>query len=523
MTTEVRRGGVPTWHDDLTTLIDTGIKVTSPKFVSEEVMMTSAAEEESESVGDQIRGFLKSWGEMLVELGRGCIAIVQQSDMLTDDSFIVQNLGKPLSKASKRLSFFNHYLPEDRDPMLAWPIVFSVFLVALLVLNVNSKCDSMVPLVKKVRMHPPSATRIQLPDGRYMAYQDIGVPADRARISLIAPHSFLSSRLSGIPGIKMSLLEEYGVRLITYDLPGFGESDPHPRRNLNTSAMDMLYLADTLGVNEKFWVLGYSAASLHTWSTLKYIPDRIAGAALFAPLINPYEPSMTRDEMSRTWEQWLPKRKLMYFLARRLPKLLSFFYRRRFLSGNHGQVDNWLSLSLGEKDVTLIGDTRFEEFWQRDVEESIRQGSVKPFIEEAALQVSNWGSILEDVRVQKKCPGKGILPWLKSFYSQAECELAGFLGPIHIWQGMDDTVVPPSITEYISRILPTADIHRLQNEGHFSYFFFCDECHRQIFSTLFGSPQGPLDLVSIPAQNISGEEAQQSDAPRVHGIPTRDK
>lgn len=58
---------------------------------------------------------------------------------------------------------------------------------------------------------------------------------------------------------------------------------------------------------------------------------------------------------------------------------------------------------------------------------------------------------------------------------------------------MGDRVVPPSMTDYISRVLPAAIIHRLPYEGHFSFFFFCDECHRQIFYTLFGSPQGPLE------------------------------
>ena len=37
--------------------------------------------------------------------------------------------------------------------------------------------------------------------------------------------------MKGIPGVKESLLEEFGIRLVTYDLPGFGESDPHPKRN----------------------------------------------------------------------------------------------------------------------------------------------------------------------------------------------------------------------------------------------------------------------------------------------------
>ena len=35
----------------------------------------------------------------------------------------------------------------------------------------------------------------------------------------------------------------------------------------------------------------------------------------------------------------------------------------------------------------MIEEPEFEEFWQRDVEESVRQGNIRPFIEEAVLQV----------------------------------------------------------------------------------------------------------------------------------------
>lgn len=86
------------------------------------------------------------------------------------------------------------------------------------------------------------------------------------------------------------------------------------------------------------------------------------------------------------------------------------------------------------QDEVLIEDPKFREFWYRNVEESIRQKNVKPFIEETMLLVSNWGFSLADLRVQRKCQRTGILTWLKSLYSQEECELAGFVGPIHIWQ-----------------------------------------------------------------------------------------
>lgn len=74
-----------------------------------------------------------------------------------------------------------------------------------------------------------------------------------------------------------------------------------------------------------------------------------AGAAMMSPMINPYESGMTKEERNRIWENWVPRRKLHYFLARRLPKFLSRFYQQSFLSGKHGRMDNWLSVSLGKK------------------------------------------------------------------------------------------------------------------------------------------------------------------------------
>ncbi|KAF5747885.1 hypothetical protein HS088_TW05G00615 [Tripterygium wilfordii] len=520
-------GGVSsTWQDEMASLVeDNGIRrrygyavdpieIPTPAFdAGRSGFVESVSTEESpekETLRDQVTGFLTSWGEMLVDLGRGCRDIVQQN-LFTEDSFLVQKLSGPMEKVSCGIRYLNDsFLPEDRDPAHAWPVILFVFILALAALNVNNRSDSLVLPIKKVHLHPPSANRIQLPDGRYMAYHELGVSADRARFTMIAPHAFLSSRLTGIPGIKTSLLEEFGVRLVTYDLPGFGESDPHSARNLNSSAVDMLNLANGVGINDKFWVLGYSSGSMHAWAALRYIPSRIAGAAMIAPLINPYEPGMFREEMRTTWEHWQPRKKLMFVLARRFPKILSFFYRRSFLSGNHGQIDKWMSVSFGQKDGLLIEEPIFEEFWHRDVEESIRQGSTKPFIEEAVQQVSAWGFSLIDLQVQKKCQRKGILPWLSFMYSQEECELTGFLGPIHVWQGMDDRVVPPSMADYISRVLPGANMHKLPNEGHFSYFFFCDECHRQIFSTLFGSAQGPLDVPMETQMKLTPNENSAS-------------
>lgn len=73
----------------------------------------------------------------------------------------------------------------------------------LAALYVNSEDHPPTPPVKQVSVHPPSASRIMLPDGRYMAYEEEGVSADKARFSLITPHAFLSSRLAGCFFLKV--------------------------------------------------------------------------------------------------------------------------------------------------------------------------------------------------------------------------------------------------------------------------------------------------------------------------------
>lgn len=61
---------------------------------------------------------------------------------------------------------------------------------------------------------------------------------------------------------------------------GFGESGHHPRRNLESSALDMLHLSYVVGVTDKFWVVGYSGGSMHAWAAIKYIPEKIGNSSI---------------------------------------------------------------------------------------------------------------------------------------------------------------------------------------------------------------------------------------------------
>ena len=88
-------------------------------------------------------------------------------------------------------------------------------------------------------------------------------------------------RIAGLSGVNENLLKKYSVRLVAYDRPGIGQSDPQLKGNLNTSAEDMSDIADALGMGNKFWVFAHSGGAAYAWAALHYIPTRLAGNPYF--------------------------------------------------------------------------------------------------------------------------------------------------------------------------------------------------------------------------------------------------
>lgn len=123
--------GTTWWSEELASLMENSLPESSTTTSFEDVRKSSSSEEVEvgESLKEHAVGFLMAWCEILMELGRGCRDILQQN-FFNEDSYLVQKLRGPCSKLSKRLSFLNDFLPEDRDPLLAWSIVFTVFLLA---------------------------------------------------------------------------------------------------------------------------------------------------------------------------------------------------------------------------------------------------------------------------------------------------------------------------------------------------------------------------------------------------------
>lgn len=142
--------------------------------------------------------------------------------------------------------------------------------------------------------------RIKLRDGRQLAYSDYGVPKQRAKYNIILIHGFGASRLDdafrhsvfnllhrktpfelykllfilSFLVFCQELVQELGLHIVSFDRPGYGESDPDPRRSVKSVALDVEELGDQLDFGPKFYVIGCSMGGQLVWGCLKYIPHR---------------------------------------------------------------------------------------------------------------------------------------------------------------------------------------------------------------------------------------------------------
>jgi pimeloyl-ACP methyl ester carboxylesterase len=90
--------------------------------------------------------------------------------------------------------------------------------------------------------------------------------------------------LHGTPGCRLSVrphdtdLERLAVRLVAYDRPGYGLSDPHPGRTVADAADDVRAIADALGI-ESFAVMGRSGGAPHALACAALLPGRVSRVA----------------------------------------------------------------------------------------------------------------------------------------------------------------------------------------------------------------------------------------------------
>ena len=119
---------------------------------------------------------------------------------------------------------------------------------------------------------------VQTPDGRQLTTQVYGDPDGR---SVFLLHGTPGSRLGPHP--RSSVLHRLGVRLISFDRPGYGGSDRKEGRRVADAAADVLAIADALEL-ERFAVVGRSGGGPHALACAALLPERVTKTAVLVGL-----------------------------------------------------------------------------------------------------------------------------------------------------------------------------------------------------------------------------------------------
>jgi pimeloyl-ACP methyl ester carboxylesterase len=226
----------------------------------------------------------------------------------------------------------------------------------------------------------------------------------------------------------VALTIELGARLITFDRPGFGQSDAKPGRSLLDTADDIVALIDNLGI-DRVHVAAPSGGGPPALAFAHRAPDRIRAVALFgapAPMDAPGALAGITFE-----------RRVGFWLARHLPGVLRWVISRRARPGQD-MKEFFASYTKHNPpvDQAILARPEIRDMFLASYTESLRQG-VDAFAWELQLAARPWGFSLSDIQV-----------------------------PVAVWHGGKDNSVPPVMGKRIAAAIPGAQLHLLPDESH---------------------------------------------------------
>ncbi|XP_039031091.1 uncharacterized protein LOC120165702 [Hibiscus syriacus] len=285
---------------------------------------------------------------------------------------------------------------------------------------------------------PVTASRIKLRDGRHLAYEEHGVPRDAAKYKIIQVHGFYSRRLDTI-SLSPELVKRFGIYIVSFDRPVYGESDPNPKRTVKSMALDIEELADQLRLGSKFYVIGISMGGQAILSCLKYIPHKLVGATLIAPAVNYWWSGLPTNLSNQGFQQQLPQDQWVLRLAHYAPWLTYWWNTQKRFPGFSVLTNSTDHLS--SEDINLL-----MKMPSRDhiVAHLRQQGEYESLHRDMIIGFGAWE--FSPVELDNPFPNNE--------------------GSVHLWQGDEDKLVPVTLQRYIAQQLPWMHYHELPGAGH---------------------------------------------------------
>ncbi|MGB0972236.1 MAG: alpha/beta fold hydrolase [Mycobacterium sp.] len=266
----------------------------------------------------------------------------------------------------------------------------------------------------------------RLPDGRTIAYVEVGDPAGDPVFYL---HGGPGSRLEA--ALFHDAAERHGVRLIAVDRPGMGRSTFLSGRALLDWPRDLTALADALGL-ERFGVIGWSGGGAYATVCAYALSDRLSCCLSLAGYTN--------------WAELPDAARMLHFAADRIavalarwwsPTLRVFFWMMKLSAlWTPNALIRSLRSTAGSADRAILADPGFVDFLICDQREAFRQGGRGPTTD-ALVHYRDWGYCL-----------------------------AATQGRVHVFHGTADSQVPIAYGRHLAAHLPDVVLHELVGEGH---------------------------------------------------------
>ena len=118
--------------------------------------------------------------------------------------------------------------------------------------------------------------RIDTPDGRVLQVLERGAPAG---VPVLVHNGTPNSRLMYDRDVARA--ERQGIRLISYDRPGYGASTRQPGRTIADCAQDVRTIAGALGI-ERLGMWGISGGGPHAIACAALLPDLVPAVGVLA-------------------------------------------------------------------------------------------------------------------------------------------------------------------------------------------------------------------------------------------------
>jgi pimeloyl-ACP methyl ester carboxylesterase len=273
-------------------------------------------------------------------------------------------------------------------------------------------------------------------DGRMLAYLEVG---DTGGALVIHNHGGPSSRLEA--HLFAGSASTHRLRLVCVDRPGIGRSSPQPSRTYAGWAHDMTAIADALGRRE-FGVTGWSEGG----------PWALAAAAYIDPLRLRHVSSIAGGSYGAFGDNWAADHQSKI-------DALGGFLALHFEPG--------FRLMYAALGVTAAHFRRtYIEQLRKAVNEYDRRMLLQPDVETAFCEMS------AECFVQGS---DGLVRDSELLYRRWSFDVTAIERRVHMWQGLDDRLVPAPINREVADRMPGAIWHPVEEAGHFIAVGSADE------------------------------------------------